>query len=46
MANEAVIYDTVIFEGPPINEQRLWPKHCVQNSWGAELHQDVKVELI
>ena len=21
----------------------LWPRHCVQNSWGAELHKDLKV---
>ncbi|XP_032799639.1 uncharacterized protein LOC116936568 [Daphnia magna] len=42
-AEEAVLYDTVIFEGPPLNEQKLWPKHCVQNSWGAELHSAVKV---
>lgn len=42
-AEEAVLYDTVVFEGPPLNEQKLWPKHCVQNSWGAELHSAVKV---
>lgn len=42
-AEEAELYDTVIFEGPPVNEQKLWPKHCVQNSWGAELHPSVKV---
>ena len=23
--------------------QVLWPRHCVQNSWGAELHKDLKV---
>jgi len=42
-AEDAQVYDTVVFEGPPINEQKLWPKHCVQNSWGAELHSSVKV---
>lgn len=26
--------DTVVIEGRP---QRLWPIHCVQNTWGAEL---------
>ncbi|XP_059081883.1 nicotinamidase-like isoform X1 [Tigriopus californicus] len=35
--------DTVVFEGPPMTEQRLWPRHCVQNSWGAEFHKDLKV---
>lgn len=24
-------------------KQRLWPRHCVQDSWGAELHKDLKV---
>ena len=24
-------------------DQVLWPAHCVQDSWGAELHQDLKV---
>uniref|UniRef100_A0A7I4YKE3 nicotinamidase n=1 Tax=Haemonchus contortus TaxID=6289 RepID=A0A7I4YKE3_HAECO len=33
-------FDTVEFEDPPM-EQVLYPRHCVQNSWGAELHKDV-----
>lgn len=37
------VYDTVVFEGPPKTEQTLWPTHCVQESWGAELHKDLKV---
>ena len=44
-AEEANTYDTVIFEGPPMMKQRLWPRHCVQDSWGAELHKDLKVTL-
>lgn len=40
---EAKVHDTVIFEGPPMTEQRLWPTHCVQGSWGAEIHTDLKV---
>lgn len=24
-------------------DQKLWPAHCIQNSWGAELHPDLKV---
>lgn len=45
-SDEAKVYDTVIFDvnndGTPM-EQKLWPRHCVQNSWGAELHADLKV---
>ncbi|KAG0715057.1 Nicotinamidase [Chionoecetes opilio] len=40
------VYDTAIFDvnndDTPM-EQKLWPRHCVQNSWGAELHEDLKV---
>ena len=39
------LYDTVVFEGPPKTEQTLWPRHCVQESWGAELHKDLKVRV-
>lgn len=42
-ADKAQLYDTVVFEGPPMMKQRLWPRHCVQDSWGAELHKDLKV---
>ena len=42
-AENAKVFDTVIFEGPPIMSQKLWPRHCVQNTWGAELHCDLKV---
>ena len=35
--------DVVVFEGPPKTEQVLWPTHCVQESWGAEMHKDLKV---
>ena len=24
-------------------DQVLWPRHCVQESWGAEMHKDLKV---
>lgn len=41
--DEAQVYDTVTFRGPPLLTQRLWPRHCVQDSWGAELHQDLKI---
>ncbi|XP_071639161.1 uncharacterized protein Naam isoform X2 [Temnothorax longispinosus] len=39
----ARVYDTVTFQGPPLLKQRLWPRHCVQDSWGAELHKDLKI---
>ena len=39
----AELYQTVVFTGPPKTEQLLWPRHCVQESWGAELHRDLKV---
>lgn len=36
-------FDTVIFDGNPPIKQRLWPKHCIQDTWGAELHKDLKI---
>ena len=36
---QPALYATVTFEGPPRMEQVLWPRHCVQESWGAELHK-------
>ncbi len=41
--SQAKVFDTVIFEGPPVTEQKLWPAHAVQDTWGAELHKDLKV---
>ncbi|ENN80273.1 hypothetical protein D910_12096, partial [Dendroctonus ponderosae] len=42
-AENAQTYDTVIFCGSPPQKQRLWPRHCVQDTWGSELHKDLKV---
>lgn len=42
-SDTAQVYDTVIYAGPPPMKQRMWPRHCVQDSWGAELHKDLKV---
>ncbi|XP_050355047.1 uncharacterized protein LOC126776507 [Nymphalis io] len=42
-ADKAQAYDTVVFAGPPPMKQRLWPRHCVQDTWGAELHKELKV---
>lgn len=43
-ANSAQLHDTVIFDGVPPIKQHLWPRHCVQDSWGAELHKDLKIQ--
>ena len=37
----AELFQSVVFTGPPKTEQVLWPSHCVQNTWGAELHKDL-----
>ncbi|CAH1777981.1 unnamed protein product [Owenia fusiformis] len=42
-ADIAKLYDTVTFDGDPIKVQKLWPAHCIQNSWGSQLHPDLKV---
>eukprot|EP00095_Tigriopus_kingsejongensis_P008851 maker-scaffold15_size728074-snap-gene-3.15 protein:Tk08851 transcript:maker-scaffold15_size728074-snap-gene-3.15-mRNA-1 annotation:"pyrazinamidase nicotinamidase" len=42
-ASKTAVYDTVVFTGPPMTEMTLWPRHCVQESWGAEFHKDLKV---
>ncbi|KAF0301170.1 Nicotinamidase [Amphibalanus amphitrite] len=41
-AEEAKVLDTVVFDSP-VREQTLWPPHCIQESWGAQLHPDLKV---
>ncbi|XP_077279665.1 uncharacterized protein LOC143907043 [Temnothorax americanus] len=35
-------FDTVVFLQPHLT-QILWPRHCVMNTWGAELHKDLLV---
>ena len=35
--------EVVTFEGPPLTEQKLWHKHCVQGTWGSQLHPDLVV---
>lgn len=42
-AESVKAYDTVVFEGPPKTEMKLWPAHCVQESWGSELNKDLTV---
>jgi len=43
-AEEANVYDVVVFDGDAVLEQTLWPVHCEQESWGAKLHADLKVD--
>lgn len=35
------VFDRVLFDEGRM-EQILWPRHCVQGSWGAELHPKLK----
>ena len=44
-AESAKLYDTVEFDVSSGIEQKLWPKHCVQETWGSELHPDLKVSI-
>lgn len=38
---DIALFEEVTFKGPPQTDQKLWPKHCVQGSWGAQLHKDL-----
>nr|XP_022905832.1 nicotinamidase-like [Onthophagus taurus] len=40
---DAKLYDTVVFALPAPYTQKLWPKHCVENSWGSELDMDLRI---
>jgi len=42
LMGRANLFDTVLFDEGK-TEQKLWPVHCVQNSWGAELHPNLKI---
>jgi len=41
VASQCTVGDTVVFTGPPKTEQKLWPGHCVQESWGSNFHKDL-----
>lgn len=43
LTTEAKLFDTVLFDEDGRIEQKMWPVHCVQNSWGAELHPKLTV---
>lgn len=40
--NKAKLFDTVVYDKIPVIDQVLWPRHCVMNSWGAELHKELR----
>ena len=40
------LFDLVTLTKPVELKQVMWPDHCVQNSWGAELHKDLRVRYI
>ena len=42
-AEDAKVFDKVIYDGEKPIEQVMWPPHCIQDSEGAELHQELKV---
>ena len=42
-AENAKVFDVVIYDKTPLIDQVLWPRHCQMDSWGAELHKEVKV---
>ena len=44
-AGRTKVGDVVVFTGPPKTEQKLWPAHCIQESWGSEFHKDLIVSL-
>ena len=44
-AENSKVFDTVVYEHTSKIKQVLWPIHCEQNSWGAELHKDLKVGI-
>lgn len=41
--DDVQLLETVTFEGPPMTVQKLWPRHCVQNTWGSQLYPDLVV---
>lgn len=42
LIHKAKLFDVVLFDDGKV-EQKIWPIHCVQNSWGAELHPKLRV---
>jgi len=36
--------DHVSFSGHPQFLDQSWPPHCIQNTWGAQFHADLKID--
>ena len=43
---ELNVFDLVTLTKPFELKQVMWPDHCLQNSWGAELHKDLRASLL
>ncbi|GAB1605834.1 uncharacterized protein LOC106869615 [Argonauta hians] len=37
------LYDEVVFSMHAPHSQIMWPRHCVRETWGAKLHEDLYV---
>lgn len=35
-----IIYDKLFFI---YSFKKLWPIHCVQNTWGAQIHENIQI---
>ena len=44
-SEKAKLFDVVVYDKTPLIDQILWPRHCEIDSWGAELHKGIKVQL-
>lgn len=42
-AEDAKMYDIVMFDSDPPQQQTLWPAHCVQGTEGAKIHNELKM---
>lgn len=40
------LFDVVPFIKPAELQQVMWPDHCLQNSWGAQLHKELRVGVV
>lgn len=47
-AQDAKLMDTIRYTSSSLEcgyyEQVLWPRHCVQNSWGSQLHSELRIK--
>jgi len=43
--SKAEVYDKVVFDiDGKSREQIMWPPHCIQNSWGSKLHDNLLIK--